>query len=55
MVGINRLSNMEGSTHYLEHLMISPGNEKFAFLHRWKTEDGGIYARLYTSDINGKT
>ena len=54
MVGINRLSNMKGSTHYLEHLMISPGNEKFAFLHRWKTEDGGIYARLYTSDTNGE-
>ena len=33
--------------------MISPDNNRLSFLHRWKIEDGGIYARLYTANIDG--
>ncbi len=47
------LSNMKNSIHYIEHLMISPDNKRFAFLHRWTIGDGGIYSRLYTSNIDG--
>ena len=54
MMKINPLSNMIDATHYLEHLMINPNNKRFAFLHRWKTNDGGIYTRLFTSDVDGK-
>ena len=39
--------------NYLEHLMMSPCNEKFAFLHRWRLDDGGIYSRLFTANIDG--
>ena len=47
------LSNMKSAIHYVEHLMIAPNNKRFVFMHRWKTEDGGIYSRLYTVNIDG--
>ena len=50
---INPLSNMNGATHYLEHVMFSPSGDSFCFLHRWKIIDGGIYSRLYTMSIDG--
>lgn len=53
MLRIKPLSSMKNGIHYLEHLMISPSNKRFSFLHRWKTEDGGIYARLYTANVDG--
>lgn len=53
MTNIKPLSNMKNGTHYVEHLMISPNNERFVFMHRWKTNDGGIYARLYTVNVDG--
>jgi hypothetical protein len=53
MASIKPLSNMKGATHYVEHLMISPNNKRFVFMHRWKTQDNGIYARLYTANIDG--
>ena len=33
--------------------MVSPNNKRFTFLHRWRTDDDGIYARLYTASTNG--
>jgi hypothetical protein len=53
MIATKPLSNMENAVHYVEHLMISPNNQRFVFLHRWKTEDGGIYARLYSVNVDG--
>jgi hypothetical protein len=50
---IKPLKNMENSVHYLEHMMISPNTKKFAFFHRWKIDDGGIYTRLYTANVDG--
>jgi Tol biopolymer transport system component len=47
------LSNMRNATHYLEHLMFNPSGNRFCFLHRWKIADGGIYARLYSSNLDG--
>lgn len=48
-----KLSNMESAVHYVEHLMVAPDNKRFVFMHRWKTEDSGIYSRLYTANIDG--
>lgn len=47
------LSIMQNATHYLEHMMWNPSGTRFAFLHRWKMADGGIYARLYTVNADG--
>lgn len=53
LVNINYLSTMKDATHYVEHLMINPNDTRFAFLHRWETEDGGIHSRLLTANIDG--
>ena len=53
LIETSHLSCMDGGTHYLEHLMFSPSGNRFCFLHRWKMEDGGIYARFYTANPDG--
>lgn len=59
IIGINDLlqnkplDNMKDAVHYIEHLMIAPDNQRFAFFHRWKLADGGIYTRLYTANCDG--
>ena len=54
LIKLNPLSNMKGATHYLEHLMLSPSGKRFCFLHRWNIADGGIYARFYTANMDGR-
>lgn len=49
---INPVSSFSDATHYLEHLMISPNCNRFAFMHRWKS-NGVIFTRLYSADIDG--
>jgi hypothetical protein len=53
MIAIKPLSNMKDAVHYIEHLMVSPNNKRFVFMHRWRTQDSGVYARLYTANIDG--
>lgn len=53
LIETSHLSTMDGGIHYLEHLMYSPSGRRFCFLHRWKMEDGGVYARLYTANADG--
>lgn len=53
LMNFKPLSNMTGGTHYVEHIMCAPDSKRMAFLHRWKIADGGIYARLYTANIDG--
>lgn len=43
-----------GFHHYVTHLVLSPNNQKIAFLHRFFLSDGGLRTRLMTIDINGK-
>jgi hypothetical protein len=47
------LSSMEEAIHYVDHLMMSPSNRRFLFLHRWRLKDGGVYARLYSANVDG--
>ena len=49
---IKPISSFSGATHYLEHIMISPNNNRFAFMHRWKS-NGVIFTRLYSADLDG--
>lgn len=53
LLKIQPLASMHGATHYVEHMMFAPDDRTFAFYHRWKLAEGGIYARLYVSDIDG--
>ena len=49
---ISPMKSMLGATHYVEHIMFNPSGDKFAFLHRWKPESGGVYTRLYVSGLS---
>lgn len=40
-------------THWIEHLLINSDGSRFLFLHRFSTQDGAIYTRLMTADLNG--
>ena len=51
LINYNHLNSMVDATHYIEHVVYCPFEEKFLFLHRWTLPDGGIYARLYLYDI----
>lgn len=44
---------MLGAKHKVNHIMLSPNNERFMILHRWFRGDMK-YSRLVTCDIDGK-
>ena len=50
---IRPLSSMNTSEQYVEHMLVSPGGERFIFLHRWWLADGGIYTRMYSANRHG--
>ncbi len=47
------IPSMRESTHYIEHLMLSPNNKRAAFLHRWIMKTGDMFSRLYTINPDG--
>ncbi len=53
LMAINPLQSMAGQTHYLEHIMINPSGDRFAFLHRWSLAEGGVHTRLFTVNPDG--
>ena len=53
LIRLKPLSIMTDAVHYVEHLMISPNDKRFLFMHRWSTKDGGVYARLYSCNTDG--
>ena len=54
MIAMDPVSSMQGATHYLEHMTVSPSGSQFAFLHRWRIADGGVHSRLCLSDMFGR-
>lgn len=54
VMALGFVSSMVGAEHWLEHLMISPGNTRFAFIHRWRGASGTA-SRLITADVDGKS
>jgi hypothetical protein len=47
------LPSMEGATHWVNHLALSPSGRRLAFLHRWSLPDG-MYTRLCVTDPDGE-
>jgi len=52
LLTISPLPSMIGATHYVEHITFSPDGQSFAFYHRWRLEEGGIYARMYVCALS---
>ncbi|APZ95463.1 hypothetical protein [Fuerstiella marisgermanici] len=51
---LSPLASMDGTEHYVEHMLVNPAGNRFTFHHRWKLPDGGIYTRMYCCDSDGK-
>jgi hypothetical protein len=52
------------ATHYVNHLLVAPGGERFVFLHRWRPRPdsaaadhyrhvGGFGTRMFTAGLDG--
>ncbi len=52
MMELSPHSTMAGATHYLEHTTVNPSGSHFAFLHRWR-HDNGIHSRLCVARPSG--
>ncbi len=54
---INPRPEMQNAKHWFNHLMFSPDDKRFIFLHRWENKDKKIcyrhYTRMLTSNIDG--
>ncbi len=52
IVNFKPTKNMPNAWHKINHIEISPDNNKFMFLHRWQNNNGK-FSRLIVADING--
>lgn len=53
IVDIRHDSSMDNAKHWFNHLLFSPDDTRFIFLHRWKRSDGGRFTRLFTANRDG--
>ncbi len=44
---------MKNATHWVNHLLFNPTDNRFIFLHRWNRKDKGWFTRLYTANPDG--
>lgn len=52
IISIDFDATFEGSKHWLEHIMINPESDRFAFYHRFST-NYGFKTRVFTANIDG--
>lgn len=50
---IDPISGFENRKHWLEHIMLNRDGSRFAFYHRFSTEDGGFWTRVFTANLDG--
>lgn len=59
IVSIDRVANyepdetMSDAKHWVNHILFSPDDKRFFFLHRWKRKEGGFHTRAYTANPDG--
>jgi hypothetical protein len=46
---------MDGAMHWFNHLLFSPDDRRFIFLHRWRKPGKSWYTRLYTANTDGSS
>ena len=45
---------MKGAVHWFNHLLLSPDDKRFVFLHRWRREgEHGFRTRMFTANPDG--
>ncbi len=54
IVDIAHRPSMDNLKHWFNHLLFSPDDKRFLFLHRWQTRDGkGRWTRMFTASPDG--
>jgi len=54
IVDIAHRPSMDDVKHWFNHLLFSPDDKRFIFLHRWQTRDGkGRWTRMFTASPDG--
>lgn len=53
IASLGRDETMPGRRHWFNHLLFSPDDSRFIFLHRWEREGGGRYTRMFTAAPDG--
>lgn len=51
--GLAPAPSMQGGQHWFNHIMISAGETRLVFIHRWRAVDGRHQSRLLTCDPDG--
>lgn len=52
LIALNHDKTMDKSQHKINHIMYSPSDHRFVFMHRW-IGPYGKFSRLYTANIDG--
>jgi hypothetical protein len=47
------LPSMDNVPNWVNHLLVNPTGERFAFLHRWRQKDGRHLTRMFTANMDG--
>lgn len=45
---------MNDNKNWFNHLLFSPDSKRFAFLHRWRRDDGWQTTHMFTADVDGQ-
>jgi len=53
IAGFRPDATMEGVHHWFNHLLPSPDDRRFIFLHRWRRAGGGRWTRMFTANLDG--
>jgi len=53
IVKILPLPSFTGHVNWFNHLLFSPNSKRFAFFHRWRTENGWHLTRMFTANTDG--
>ena len=53
IAGFEPTASMKNTKHWFNHILFSPDDRRFIFLHRWRTPDKWHLTRMFTANLDG--
>ena len=53
LAATHSVPEMRDTVHWFNHIQVSPGDRRIAFMHRWRVGESGWGTRLYCIDFDG--